>query len=58
MRRFLTCFLALCCAALLVACEWSAVPLEGDKPPVGSPPEPAEITVSWLNTPRGTWTWR
>lgn len=44
MRRFLTCFLALCCAALLVACEWSAVPLEGDKPPVGSPPEPAEIT--------------
>lgn len=44
MRRFLTCFLALCCAALLVACEWSAVPLEGDKPPVGSPPEPTEIT--------------
>ena len=44
MRRFLTCFLALCCAALLVACEWSAVPLEGDKPPVGSPPEPMEIT--------------
>ena len=44
MRRFLTCFLALCCAALLVACEWSAVPLEGDKAPVGSPPEPAEIT--------------
>ena len=44
MRRFLTCFLALCCAALLVACEWSAVPLEGDKPPVDSPPEPAEIT--------------
>ena len=44
MRRFLTCFLALCCAALLVACEWSAVPLEGDKPPVGSPPEPLEIT--------------
>jgi len=36
--------LALCCAALLVACEWSAVPLEGDKPPVGSPPEPMEIT--------------
>lgn len=44
MRRFLACFLALCCAALLVACEWSAVPLEGDKPPVGSPPEPTEIT--------------
>lgn len=44
MRRFLTCFLALCCAALLGACEWSAVPLEGDKPPVGSPPEPQEIT--------------
>ena len=44
MRRFLTCFLALCCAALLVACEWSAVPLEGEKPPVGSPPEPMEIT--------------
>ena len=44
MRRFLTCFLALCCAALLGACEWSAVPLEGDKPPVGSPPEPMEIT--------------
>ena len=44
MRRFLTCFLALCCAALLVACEWSAVPLEGDKPPVDSPPEPMEIT--------------
>ena len=44
MRRFLTCFLALCCAALLAACEWSAVPLEGDKPPVGSPPEPLEIT--------------
>lgn len=44
MRRFLTCFLALCCAALLVACEWSAVPLEGDKPPVDSPPEPTEIT--------------
>lgn len=44
MRRFLTCFLALCCAALLAACEWSAVPLEGDKPPVGSPPEPQEIT--------------
>ena len=44
MRRFLTCFLALCCAALLAACEWSAVPLEGDKPPVGSPPEPMEIT--------------
>lgn len=44
MRRFLTCFLALCCAALLVACEWSAVPPEGDKPPVDSPPEPAEIT--------------
>ena len=44
MRRFLTCFLALCCAALLVACEWSAVPPEGDKPPVDSPPEPTEIT--------------
>ena len=44
MRRFLTCILALCCAALLAACEWSAVPLEGDKPPVGSPPEPLEIT--------------
>ena len=44
MRRVWTCFLALCCAALLVACEWSAVPLEGDKPPVGSPPEPMEIT--------------
>ena len=44
MRRFLTCFLALCCAALLVACEWSAVPLEGDKPAVDSPPEPTEIT--------------
>lgn len=44
MRRFLTCFLALCCAALLGACEWSAVPLEGDKPPVGSPAEPMEIT--------------
>lgn len=44
MRRFLTCFLALCCAALLAACEWSAVPLEGDKPPVDSPPEPTEIT--------------
>lgn len=44
MRRFLTCFLALCCAALLVACEWSAVPLEGDKPPFDSPPEPTEIT--------------
>lgn len=44
MRRFLACFLALCCAALLAACEWSAVPLEGDKPPVGSPPEPLEIT--------------
>lgn len=39
MRRFLTCILALCCAALLAACEWSAVPLEGDKPP-----EPMEIT--------------
>ena len=44
MRRFLTCILALCCAALLAACEWSAVPLEGDKPPVSSPPEPLEIT--------------
>lgn len=44
MRRFLTCFLALCCAALLAACEWSAAPLEGDKPPVDSPPEPTEIT--------------
>ena len=44
MRRFLACFLALCCAALLAACEWSAVPLEGDKLPVDSPPEPMEIT--------------
>ncbi len=44
MRRFLTCILALCCAALLAACEWPAVPLEGDKPPVSSPPEPLEIT--------------
>jgi len=44
MRRFLTCFLALCCAALLAACVWSAVPLEGDKLPVDPPPEPMEIT--------------
>lgn len=44
MKRVFMCLLALCCAALLGACEWSAVPLEGDKPPVGSPPEPQEIT--------------
>ena len=44
MKRVFMCLLALCCAALLGACEWSAVPLEGDKPPVGSPPEPMEIT--------------
>lgn len=44
MKRIFMCLLALCCAALLGACEWSAVPLEGDKPPVGSPPEPQEIT--------------
>ena len=44
MKRVFMCLLALCCAALLAACEWSAVPLEGDKPPVGSPPEPQEIT--------------
>lgn len=44
MKRVFMCLLALCCTALLGACEWSAVPLEGDKPPVGSPPEPQEIT--------------
>ena len=34
MKKLLLCVLALGCAAVLMACEWSAVPLplEGDEP--------------------------
>ena len=47
MKKLLLCVLALGCAAVLMACEWSAVPLplEGDEPQVISPaPDPSEIT--------------
>ena len=46
MKKLLLCVLALGCAAVLMACEWSAVPLplEGDEPQVSPAPDPSEIT--------------
>ena len=46
MKKLLLCVLALGCAAVLMACEWSAVPLplDGDEPQVSPAPDPSEIT--------------
>lgn len=46
MKKLLLCVLALGCAAVLMACEWSAVPLplEGDEPQGSPAPDPSEIT--------------
>ena len=46
MKKLLLCVLALGCAAVLMACEWSAVPLplEGDEPQISPAPDPSEIT--------------
>ena len=60
MKKLLLCVLALGCAAVLMACEWSAVPLplEGDEPQVSPAPDPSRSRVSWRSIPETTWTWR
>ena len=49
MKKLLLCVLALGCAAVLMACEWSAVPLplEGDEPQ-GSPRGHGADYPRWL----------
>lgn len=61
MKKLLLCVLALGCAAVLMACEWSAVPLplEGmsRRSSVLHRTRPRS-RVSWRSIPATTWTWR